>query len=223
MKLLPVSSIGKKILMAITGQVMIIFITFHVIGNSTIYINKINAYAEQLHSLPLLLWGYRTVMLALFLFHVFTGIRVYLENRSANPEQYAVHKNLSTTFAGKTMIWTGLAIAIFLIYHLLHFTVQVTHPEISAKMNIDSLGRPDVFTMVVLSFQKIIIAAIYVVAMIALALHLAHGIQSSFQTLGLNSDRTQQVITKAGSIAAYILFVGYASIPVVVLMGLLTD
>jgi succinate dehydrogenase / fumarate reductase cytochrome b subunit len=223
MKLLPSSSIGKKILMAITGQVMIIFIIFHVIGNSTIYINRINAYAEQLHSLPLLLWGYRGVMVVLFLFHVVIGIKVYLENRTANPKQYAVQKRLSTTVAGKTMIWTGLVIGIFLIYHLLHFTVQVTHPEISAKMNMDSLGRPDVFTMVVLSFQKVFIAIVYVIAMIALALHLTHGIESSFQTLGLNNDRAQPVMTKAGSLAALILFIGYVSIPIVIVMGLLTD
>jgi succinate dehydrogenase / fumarate reductase cytochrome b subunit len=223
MKLLPSSSIGKKILMAITGQVMIIFIIFHVIGNSTIYINRINAYAEQLHSLPLLLWGYRGVMVVLFLFHVVIGIKVYLENRTANPKQYAVQKSLSTTVAGKTMIWTGLVIGIFLIYHLLHFTVQVTHPEISAKMNMDSLGRPDVFTMVVLSFQKVFIAIVYVIAMIALALHLTHGIESSFQTLGLNNDRAQPVMTKAGSLAALILFIGYVSIPIVIVMGLLTD
>ena len=133
-----------------------------------------------------------------FYFMSLFSIKNYLENRTANPKQYAVQKSLSTTVAGKTMIWTGLVIGIFLIYHLLHFTVQVTHPEISAKMNMDSLGRPDVFTMVVLSFQNIFIAVVYVIAMIALALHLTHGIQSSFQTLGLNNDRAQPVYDKGG-------------------------
>jgi succinate dehydrogenase / fumarate reductase cytochrome b subunit len=144
-----------------------------------------------------------------------------LENDKAKPRGYAVKKNLSATFAGKNMIWTGSIIGVFLVYHLLHFTVQVTNPEISAGRNLDAAGRPDVFHMLVLSFQRAFIASIYVGAMIALALHLVHGIQSFFQTLGLNNDRTFPVIIKSGTFAAVIIFLGYIAIPIIILVGIL--
>ncbi len=127
--------------MAVTGQVMVLFIIAHALGNSTIYFNWLNAYAEHLHDLPPLVWLYRIIMLTLFSVHVIIGIQLYLENRAAKPKAYAVQKRLSTTFAGKTMIWTGLLIASFLVYHLLHFTIQVINPEISAGANSDELQK----------------------------------------------------------------------------------
>jgi succinate dehydrogenase / fumarate reductase cytochrome b subunit len=118
------------------------------------------------------------------------------------------------------MIWTGLVIAGFLVYHLLHFTVQMIHPEMSAKLNTDVRGLPDVFGMVVFSFQNFFILFLYIASLIALTLHLVHGLQSSFQTLGLNTDQTQPIIAKAGVIASLILLIGYASIPVVIFIGI---
>ena len=121
-----------------------------------------------------------------FIFHF--GITLTLENNAARPAPYAVKKNLRATFSGRTMIWTGLLIFVFLVYHLLHFTMRLTNPDISN--NIDALGRLDVFKMVVFSFKNFAIAGIYIVAMIILALHLSHGVQSFVQTFGLNSDKT---------------------------------
>jgi succinate dehydrogenase / fumarate reductase cytochrome b subunit len=207
--------------MAVTGQLLLLFVIIHVIGNSAIYFGRLNAYAENLHALSLLVWTNRFVLLVLFSLHIVFGIQLYLENRTANPLDYAFKKNLKATFAGKNMIWTGSLIGVFVLYHLLHFTFQVTNPEISASMNSDELGRPDVFRMVVFSFQNFIISITYVISLIALLLHLTHGIQSSFQTLGLNNDRTQPVITKAGSIAAVVLFISSVSIPIVILIGIL--
>jgi succinate dehydrogenase / fumarate reductase cytochrome b subunit len=215
------NSVGKKIIMALTGQIMLLFVIIHMIGNATIYFSQLNAYAAQLHALSSLVWANRLVMLILFSLHVFIGINLYLENREAKPEPYAVKKSLRATFAGKTMIWTGLLIGVFVIYHLLHFTIQVTNPEISASMKSDELGRPDVFRMVVLSFQKFIISFIYIIAMSALLLHSTHGIQSSFQSVGLNNERTMPVIIKTGSILAYILFIGFVSIPIIIFIGLM--
>lgn len=221
MQLLPKSSVGKKILMAITGQLMVLFVVFHVLGNSTIYFGWLNAYAEHLHALPPVVWIYRIIMFTVISLHVFTGIILYLENRTAKHQSYAVKKRLSTTFASANMIWTGLLLATFLIYHLLHFTIQIINPEISASANSDAMGRPDVFRMVVLNFKNFFVSLIYIIAMIGLVLHLSHGIQSSVQTLGLNNDKTQPVITKAGSVAAYILFAAYIAIPIVILLGVL--
>jgi succinate dehydrogenase / fumarate reductase cytochrome b subunit len=219
-RILPKSSVGKKILMAVTGQVMILFIILHLIGNSTLYFGWLNAYAEHLHDLPLLVWVYRIVMLILFLLHVIIGIKLYLDNRSAKPEAYAVKKRLNRTFASDTMIWSGILIAVFLMYHLLHFTVQIINPEMSSRANVDVLGRPDVLKMVILNFQDVSLIFLYTVSMVSVFLHLKHGIQSSFQSLGLNNEATLPVIIKTGTIAAIILFFGYIAIPMVILLGM---
>ena len=119
------------------------------------------------------------------------------------------------------MIWTGSIIAAFLVFHLLHFTVQVIMPQSSSLRNPDALGRPDVFMMVVQSFRNTAIAAVYVVSVTALLLHLMHGIQSSIQTWGANNDRTRPYVTRGGVSAAIILYLAYAAIPVVIAAGLL--
>jgi succinate dehydrogenase / fumarate reductase cytochrome b subunit len=207
--------------MAITGQAMIIFITVHVLGNSTIFFGGLNSYAAKLHSLPLLVWIIRVIMFAALSIHVFFSIALTLENRKAKPDAYAVNKSLRATFASKNMIWTGLIIGAFLLYHLLHFTFQVIDPGLSASMNADALGRPDVAGMVISGFRTFSAALIYITAMTALVLHLIHGIQSSFQTLGLNNESTMPAVTRAGSIAAIVLFLGYISIPVIILLGIM--
>lgn len=206
--------------MAISGQAMILFVVFHLLGNSTIYFSRLNAYAKQLHDLPVLVWISRITMLILFSFHIIAGIQLYLENRAAKPQGYAVRKHIRSTFASRNMIWTGLFIGAFLVYHLLHFTIQVINPGSSAKMNADALERPDVYSMVVLNLQEPAVAGIYVLAMLALFLHMSHSIQSSFQTLGLNNERTLSVLEKTGLFAALVLSLGYVCIPVFILIGI---
>lgn len=217
------STVGRKIVMAVSGFMLVLFIVAHLLGNTSVFAGPdgINAYAARLHDLWPLVWGYRLVMVFFFCLHVFFGVQLTLENYRAKPESYAVRKSLSATFAGKSMIWTGLVIGAFLVYHLLHFTFQVTNPEISASRNIDAAGRPDVFHMIVFSFGKSLISFAYIGALISLGLHLIHGIQSSFQTLGLNSERTFPVITKSGTIAALVIFLGYVAIPLIILAGIL--
>ncbi len=218
--LLPKSTIGRKLLMAFTGQVMILFIVFHVLGNSTVYFSTINAYAAGLQAVPYLVWPLRLVLVVLFVLHAVYGIIVKLENRASRP-QHTVIEHQRSTIAGRTMIWTGILIGLFLVYHLLHFTAQVTNPESAAMHNADALGRPDVFLMMVESFQNHGIVALYTLGVIALGLHLFHGIQSSFQTWGWNSDRSFPLVTSGGMIAAVIIFLGYVAIPVVIVAGLL--
>ena len=218
---LPKTTVARKLLMAVTGQLMILFIIAHVLGNSTIYFSNLNAYAAALHALPLLLWSYRGFMTVVLVIHVYLAIVLTLENRKAKSGAYAVTNHLSATFAGRNMIWTGTIIGAFLVYHLLHFTVQVISPESAAIGHPDALGRPDVFMMVVRGFQQLGIVGIYVISVAALLLHLTHGIQSSFQTWGLNSDRSFPLITRGGTIAAVVLFFGYIAIPVAVVAGML--
>jgi len=219
--LLPESTVGKKILMAITGQMMLVFVIIHLLGNTTIYFHNLNTYAAALHAMPVLVVMFRLFMASMLCLHVYFGIVLTLENNKAKPIAYAVNNQLSATFAGKNMIWTGSLIGVFLVYHLLHFTIQIIAPEFAAIRHTDALGRPDVFMMVVQSFRDIGIVSFYIISMAGLLLHLYHGIQSSFQTWGLNNESSFPVITRGGQIAATVLFLGYAAIPMVIVLGLL--
>jgi len=215
------NAVGRKVLMAATGVLMVLFVVVHLLGNSSIFVGPdgINAYAAKLHSLGPLVWIFRAVMLALLLVHVWFGVTLTLENNAANPAKYAVSKKLKATFSSETMIWTGLVLLAFIVWHLLQFTVRVT-PDI--VKGVDAQGRYDVFTMVLNSFQHTWIALLYVAAMIALFLHLSHGVQSFFQTLGLSNDRTLPTYNALGKVISVIFLVAYSAIPVTILAGILT-
>ncbi len=217
------SSVGRKILMALTGLIMVMYTLLHGIGNLTIYYgpDSINAYAAALQGLGPFLWTFRIGMLLAVSVHLFYGIQLTLENNRAKPDSYAVKKNLQAGFSSRNMIWTGLAIAGYLVFHILHFTLTTINPELGAGQNPDASGRPDVYTMVFLNFQQMFIALIYLSAMAALFLHLLHGIPSLFQTFGLNSERSLSATGKAGRLAALIIFIVFISIPIAVLTGLL--
>lgn len=207
---------GKKIVMSFTGMMMILFVLIHLLGNLSFFKGPlgINAYSNFLQNLGLLLWIFRITMMAAICIHVFFGIQLTLENRRAKPQKYAVRNSLSATFAGRSMIWTGLLIAFYLIYHILHFTLQIIFPATSAVRNLDALGRPDVFQMMMQSFQNMAVVFLYICGMSGLALHLSHGIQSMVQTAGLNSERTLPLMMKMAAVTAVVLFLGYISIPV---------
>jgi succinate dehydrogenase / fumarate reductase cytochrome b subunit len=207
--------------MAITGQCMVLFAVVHMMGNSSIFVGPdgINAYAKHLHDLGPLVWLFRAGLLALVSVHIFYGIQLTLENSAANPTGYAVKRQLKATFASSTMIWTGLVMIAFIVFHILHFTARVTPGVVQG---VDALGRFDVFTMVVSAFKNGGVTAIYLVAMCALFLHLSHGIQSFFQTMGWNNDKSLPVINTAGKVVSFILLAGYVLIPVTIIAGILT-
>lgn len=217
------SNIGKKMAMAITGIIMLFYLLFHLLGNLLIFKGPswINAYASILHGSGPLLWFIRIIMLIAFLIHLIFAIQLTIENSMARSGPYKLKKNLRSTFASRNMIWTGIIIAIYIAYHLLHFTIPIIHPELSAANNIDASNRPDVFGMVVLNFQRYTVTIIYILAMTAIALHLSHGIQSLFQTLGLNNEEMLPIIIKIGYISSVILLLGFLSIPVASLTGIL--
>jgi succinate dehydrogenase / fumarate reductase, cytochrome b subunit len=150
--------------------------------------------------------------------HVIFAVLLTLENRTANPDKYAVKKMLKATFASETMIWTGLLLLAFIVYHLLQFTVRVT-PDI--VLGNDAKNRVDVFTMVFTSFRITPIVLVYVAAMVTLFLHLSHGIQSIFQTIGLNNDKTMPQFGALGTVLSALFLVGYSAIPVLILAGIL--
>ncbi len=215
------SSVGRKVLMGMSGFFIVMFVVAHLLGNSTIFVGPdwINAYAEHLHELPLLVWPFRVFMLAMVCLHVFFGITLTLENWKANPDKYAVSRKLKTSFAGKTMIWTGLILLGFIVFHLLHFTFKVT-PEVVQV--VDSEGRFDVYTMMVAGLANRKIAAVYIVSMIALFLHTSHGIQSIFQTIGLNNDQTLPKFNVISKVLSAVFLVGFSAIPILIVTWVLS-
>lgn len=214
------SSIGRKAVVAVTGLFMVLFVVMHLLGNSTIFAGPdgINAYAEKLHGLGPFVLVFRVFMAAMLVLHVIFAILLTLENRAANPGKYAVKKMLKATFAGETMIWTGLLLLAFIVYHLLQFTFRVT-PDV--VLGTDAKNRFDVFSMVFSSFKVTPIALVYVAAMVTLFLHLSHGIQSIFQTFGLNNDKTLPQFGAFGKVLSALFLVGYSAIPVLILAGIL--
>jgi succinate dehydrogenase / fumarate reductase cytochrome b subunit len=214
------SAPGRKMVMAVSGQLMILFVIIHAAGNLTIFSDGLNNYAARLHSLPVLLWGGRLVMAAMLGLHVYYGVVITLGNRKARGGRYAVQRYLASTFASRTMIWSGIIIGLFLIYHLMQFTFQVIPPGSAALANVDQSGLPDVAGIVVAGLRTVTAPPIYITALVALLFHLMHGIQSSFQTLGLSSERTFSMIRRAGLAAALILFLGFVSIPLLIMIGL---
>lgn len=209
--------------MAITGLMMLLYLIAHLLGNLLIFKGPsgINAYASILRDFGLFLWLIRVTMLTAFLIHVTFAIQLTIENYKARPVPYRLKKNIRSTFASRNMIWTGAIIALYLIYHLLNFTFPVISPDLSAIRNLDVFNRPDTFKMVFMNFQKLSVSIIYGIALTALALHLSHGIQSLFQTLGLNNEHTLPIMVKSAIVISIILLIGYLSIPISIFSGLM--
>ena len=215
-------SIGRKAVMAVTGLLMVLFVVMHLLGNLSIFAGPdgINAYSEKLHSLGPVLWVFRIVMIVAVVLHVVLSIQITLENAAAKPQKYAVARSLKATFAGKNMIWTGVILGAFIGYHLLQFTFHVTPDVVVGE---DAQSRFDVYTMVVSSLVKPLIAVGYLVALVSLFLHLSHGIQSTFQTLGWSNAKLLPEYGRWGKVLSVLFLIGYGAIPVLVLVGFLAS
>jgi succinate dehydrogenase / fumarate reductase cytochrome b subunit len=215
------SSIGKKFIVAITGVILILFITGHLLGNLQIFLGPdwINSYAEHLRALGPFLWIIRAFLLLTVLLHIYFTIRLAIDNRRARPEAYAQKDYVKATLASRSMVISGLVVLTFIFYHIAHFTVRVTDPRF-ALLKADPLNRYDVFSMMVYGFQNPIVSAFYILAILLLTLHLTHGTSSFFQSLGLNDKQLAPKLARWGRIFAWLIFVGYVSIPVAVLFGL---
>jgi len=216
------SSIGKKILMALSGVVAFGYAVGHMLGNLQIYLGQdaINEYAEFLHSLGALLWIIRAFLLASIVVHIWLGIQLKLENSAARPVTYRNEKTSKATLASRTMIWTGLIMLAFLVYHILHFTARTADPGLATLM--DSQGRFDVYSMVIIGFQNYLLAGFYIVAVGLLCYHLSHGIASMFQSLGVNNPKWQARLEVCSTIFSLFLFLGYAAVPVGVMLKWVT-
>ena len=213
------SSVGRKIIMAVTGIVLVGFVCVHLLGNSSLFFgaDAINAYAQKLHSLGPFVWVFRLVMLVAFALHIAFGIQLTLENKAATPEANVQVKRLKTGFGAETMIVSGLVLLAFVIYHLLHFTVRVTNPEIYVPLG--DHGMVDVYFMVVNGFKSVLPVIIYLAGMLFLFLHVSHGFQSLFQTLGLSNDKSLPVTGMVSKLVGFVLLLGYIAIPLSIVFG----
>jgi len=214
------SSVGQKAIMAFTGLALLGFVMAHLLGNLLIFIgpDAINSYAKKLQDLGGGLWMLRGGLIVTALLHIWTSILVVRQNKKARPSRYKIIRTSETTLAARTMMISGLFLLAYIIYHLLHFTFKTVDPTIAHL--VDSQGRHDVYSMMVIGFRKPLVSGIYVVAMAFLCAHIYHGLQSAFQTLGLNNDRWLPRIQAIGRVFAIILFLGYVSIPAAVFLGL---
>jgi succinate dehydrogenase / fumarate reductase cytochrome b subunit len=213
-------NVGRKVLMALTGSSMVMFVIAHLAGNATIWGGPewINSYAEHLHQFTPVLWPFRFIMLVFLSTHVLLGVILTLENRRARTGKYAVANRLKTTLSGRTMIWTGLFLLSFIVFHLLHFTFKVIPGVIVVH---DGLGRLNVYSMIVAGLMDRLVSAIYILALIALFLHVSHGIQSIFQTLGMSSDRTLTKFAILARLLSVVFLLGFGSIPVFIIANVL--
>lgn len=215
------TSIGSKLMMATSGLVLVVFLTGHLLGNMKVFQGPeaLNEYAAWLQGHPLL-WVIRLTMLSIFLLHVVNGVRLAIENRAARPQRYLHPATVQTNFAARHMMFSGVLVLSFLVYHLLHLTLGAVEPQFAQLL--DAKGRVDVYARVVLGFSDPWITGSYLVALVLLGLHLQHAIGSLVQTLGFNHESYQRLICNLVWLLVVSLVVGFASIPLSVWFGWVT-
>ncbi len=208
------STLGLKVLMAVTGVVLFGFLIGHVAGNLLVFggATKMNEYAKFLHEHPELVWGTRGVLLAAVGAHVLSAIVLTRRKAEARPVPYKGKRPHGSSYASRTMMWSGPIIALFVVYHLLHFTTGHVHP---------SFDRENVYGNVVTAFQRPSVCLAYILAMLALGLHLSHGLWSVLQTLGINRPHLEPMLRKAAVVAAALLISGFIAVPLGVWFGIL--
>jgi succinate dehydrogenase / fumarate reductase cytochrome b subunit len=215
------SSIGKKILMAVTGLVLLGFVTGHLVGNLQIFLppEKINAYGHTLESLGALLWLVRIFLFVCLVVHVWVAIDLTLANRAARPVAYGVNHTNRATLASRVMGRTGLVVLAFLIYHLMDFTFRVQHPEWGEPTYrlVNGESVRNLYAMMVQGFSRVGVSLFYIIAVGLLAYHLSHGIVSLVQTLGLKNERWTRGLEWGARTYCWLYFLLNAVIPLAIL------
>jgi len=216
------TSVGKKIIMAVTGLLLYGFVIMHMLGNLQVFAGpeKLNAYAKFLQDLGGLLWVARLGLLAAVCAHIFVAVKITLENKAARPVPYFNQQTQVASYASRTMKYSGLIVFAFLVYHLLHFTLGVTDPVAHSLK--DSLGRHDVYGMVIAGFSNPLVSGSYIISMALLCMHLSHGFFSLFQTLGINQPEYDAKLKLVSNLIALGIFAGNSSMPLAVLFKIIT-
>ena len=218
------SSLGKKYIMAVTGFFMWLFVLAHLAGNLQVFLGQeaINRYGHFLQSNTELLWPARIILIVLLLLHIWSASKLSLENQAARPVGYDKYQPIGSSYASRTMLMSGLIVLAFIIFHLLQFTAQVRYINLTGQdftTFIDSQQRHDIFKMMVVGFSSGWVTAIYVVGIGLLCLHLSHGTSSMFQSMGWKNKAYRPFLDVAARVVALVVFIGYISIPVSILLG----
>ena len=208
------STIGKKAVMAVTGLIMVAYLITHVAANLTVFQGPatINAYSAFLHGTGGALWVARLVLIAALVLHVIAAVQLTARRQAARPVAYAGGREPQvSTFASRTIRWGGVLILIFIVYHILHFTLGTVH---------SSFIEGDPFHNVTTGFGNVLVVLFYELALIAVGLHLYHGVWSSGRTLGVSPPSPRPLKRQLALALALIIWAGFAVIPIAVYAGM---
>lgn len=205
--------------MAVTGVILFGYVAGHLAGNLQIYAGRevINRYAHFLHANPGLLWAVRVFLLAAVYLHILTSYQLWRMKRRARPVAYLKKDDVPAAYAARTMLWSGPIIAAFIVFHVMHLTVG----NVPGLPLSEVEGGFDVYRNVVVGFRNPLVSISYIVAIVLLMMHLYHGLWSMFQSLGLSHPRYTPRIQTLAKAFSIILAIGFISIPVSVMLGLI--
>ena len=210
------SSIGKKIVVALTGLFLTLFLAGHLTGNLLIFVgaDAFDAYAEFLHHMlhGVGIWLFRASMLVAIGLHVVATVQLTRENRAAR-QQYECKATVQASRSSRIMIWSGLTVLAFIVFHILHLTVRID-PVLAEAAKVSP------HAMAVLGFQSWLVVLFYLIAMTLLCSHLSHGVGSIFQTLGFRTKKTGRTIDLLSKAYALVIWLGFISIPLAIAFGL---
>src|SRR5437899_2694971 len=218
------SSLGRKYIMAVTGFVLFLFVIGHLAGNLQIFLGPeaINRYGHFLQTNVELIWPARIFLLLMVGLHIWAASKLSLENRAARPIGYVQYQPFGSSYASRTMLMSGIIILVFVIYHILHFTVQWQYVNFTGQSFVDFTDpqkRHDIFKMMVVGFSNIWVCGFYILGLALLCLHLSHGASSMFQSIGWKNQAYGPLLDKVARIVAILIFAGYISIPIAILCG----
>jgi succinate dehydrogenase / fumarate reductase cytochrome b subunit len=213
LRLLWDSSVGKKIVMAVTGLIWVAYLITHVLANLLVFQGpgKINAYSAFLHGTGGALWGARLVLIAALVLHVIAATELADRRKEARPTEYAAGREQQvSTWASRTIRWGGALILLFLVYHILHFTIGTAHPDFVE-------GNP--YHNVATGFRSLPVVALYLIAMGAVGLHLYHGLWSGGRSLGVSPPSPRPLRRSVALVLALLVWLGFSVIPIAVYAG----
>jgi len=212
------STNGQKAIMAVSGIVLLLFVFFHMLGNLQVFEGpeQINFYGAALRRFPEALWAARASLLLAVVLHIWSSVKLALRKNAARPAGYAARRNVNSSYASRTMYWSGPLLLAFIIFHLLHLTAGYIQPGGAFK-------EGDVYHNLIAGFSVWYVSLWYIFSMILLGLHLRHGAWSLFQSLGMNHPRHTPLLKKGALVFAIVVVAGYISIPLSVLLGLIKE
>jgi len=214
------SSLGSRVVVALTGLGLAGFVVFHMLGNFQVFEgpDALNGYASLLRDMPILLWTGRLGLLGVAALHIALAIQLALRNRRARPVAYAVREFRNASLASRTMALTGSLLLLFIVFHLLHLTAGLVDP--SAPDRLDARGHLDVYGKIVHAFRNPLYVVLYLIGQLVLAVHLSHAVSSSLQTLGFEHAALNRLFKTAEPAVALFVVLGNLAIIFAVFLGL---